>query len=410
MKLWLCFLFSFSIIPFASGQGDIAQWRGPSRNGVYPATNLLTSWPAAGPKMAWKYENLGQGYSSAAVTSDCVFTAGSIDSTLFIFAFDLNGKLLWRSKMGPEWKGDFPGTRSTPVICGELGYMASAMGVLYCFETSGGRIRWTKNLFRDFDGKNVRWGFTENMAIDGDKLFCTPGGKSSNVIALNRMTGATIWKSPGNGELSAYCSPVIIHHSGRKYFITMTSHHLFALDVNTGAKVWEFPLEGEDHANTPLYRDGYLCAYDCASDGTGGIMLKISEDGKSVNEAWKNNRIRCSQGDGILMGNRLYRYNAYRKKLYCFDWLTGAEKYSVAINAPILTLVAADGLLYGYSFTGEVYLLKPGEASFSEMGRFTLPGNMKEHCAHPVIAHGKLFLRINNCLFVYSITGPDTSS
>jgi outer membrane protein assembly factor BamB len=402
MRTILSVLFSL-IWLIGSAQTNIAQWRGPSRNGLYPETNLLTSWPAGGPKLLWKYEDIGKGYSSAAVTSDRVFTAGAIDSTLYVFALDHSGKLLWKSKMGPEWNRDFPGTRSTPVICGELGYMASAMGVLYCFETSTGRIRWARDLFRDFDGKNVRWGFTENMVLEGDKLFCTPGGKNANVIALNRLTGDVIWKSGANGEPSAYCSPVVIDHNGSKYFITMTTHHLIALDINTGTMIWKFPLEGEDHANTPLYRDGLLCAYDCASDGQGGIMLKISDDGKSVNEVWKNSRIRCSQGDGILIGNYLYRYNSHRKKLCCFDWLTGMEKYDLAMNAPILTLIAADGLLYGYSFNGEVVLIKPGEASFQETGRFTLPGNMKEHCAHPVIHDGRLYLRINNCLFVYSI-------
>lgn len=403
MKRALFIIGSFVALLPVFGQLEIAQWRGPARNGVYPAGNLLTSWPSGGPKLLWKYEEGGKGYSSAAVTSDRVFTAGSIDSTLYIFALDHTGRLLWRSKMGPEWNGDFPGTRSTPLICGDLGYMTSAMGVLYCFETSDGRLRWTKNLFRDFDGKNVRWGFTENMVLEGDKLFCTPGGKNANVIALNRLTGEVIWKSSGNGEPSAYCSPLVIDHKGAKYFVTMTAHHLIALDINTGKMIWKYPLEGEDHANTPLYRDGYLCAYDCASDGTGGIMLKVSDDGQSVTQVWKNVRIRSGQGDGVLIGNQLFRYNGSRKKLVSFDWLTGTEQYSLALNVPILTLVAADGLLYGLSFNGEMYLLRPGEASFEETGRFTLPGNMKEHCAHPVIHDGRLYLRINNCLFVYSI-------
>jgi hypothetical protein len=93
-----------------SGPSEIAQWRGPSRDGIYPEKNLLSSWPSEGPKLLWKFENLGKGYSSAAVTSDYVITAGCIDSTLVIFCFNHSGKSLWQQKMGPEWCGDFPGT------------------------------------------------------------------------------------------------------------------------------------------------------------------------------------------------------------------------------------------------------------------------------------------------------------
>ena len=34
----------------------ITQFRGPLRNGIYPETNLLKTWPAEGPSMLWKAE------------------------------------------------------------------------------------------------------------------------------------------------------------------------------------------------------------------------------------------------------------------------------------------------------------------------------------------------------------------
>ncbi len=56
----------------------------------------------------------------------------------------------------------------------------------------------------------------KNLLIDGDKLFCTPGGTEANVIALNKDTGNLIWKSKGVGEKNAYCSPIIIEAEGKK--------------------------------------------------------------------------------------------------------------------------------------------------------------------------------------------------
>jgi len=400
-KITLATILLCSIASF--GQHDIAQWRGPERNGLYPGKNLLMPWPAEGPRQLWKYEVLGKGYSSAAVTTRNVYTAGSLDGSLFIFSFDLSGNLLWRSKLGPEWDKDFPGTRSTPMIYDELGYIVSGLGMLYCFDASNGKIKWTKNLFKDLDGKNITFGLSENLVIDGNKLFCTPGGNQFNVVALDRFSGNLIWKCKGNGEPSAYCSPILIDRNGKKYFVTMTANSLLSIDAETGVLAWKYPLVPESHPNTPIYKDGYLCAYDCSSDGTGGIMLKVSEDGKSATKAWMNPHIISPQGDGVLIGNNLYRYCPSKKKLYCFDWNSGVEKFDYPLNSPLLTMISADGLLYCYSFTGEVYLFKPGKDSFELAGKFILPGNKKEHCSHPVIRDGKLYIRIDNTLFVYSI-------
>ena len=50
----------FSGITIATAQ---SQWRGPNRDGIYPAMNLLKQWPADGPKMLWSFEGIGQVFS-----------------------------------------------------------------------------------------------------------------------------------------------------------------------------------------------------------------------------------------------------------------------------------------------------------------------------------------------------------
>ncbi|MHC1705117.1 MAG: PQQ-binding-like beta-propeller repeat protein [Tenuifilaceae bacterium] len=400
MRTITLFFILFSCLESFS-QHEMSQWRGPNRNGVYPEKNLLTKWPDGGPKLLWKFEELGKGYSSAAVTSTRVYTAGSIDSSLYIFSFDLGGKLIWKNKLGPEWNKDFPGTRSTPLIYDELGYVTSGLGMLYCFETQTGTVKWKKDLFNELSGKNVQWGFTDNLIIDGNKLICTPGGNKDNVVALDRINGNIIWRSAGNGEPSAYSSPIIVQRNGKKFFVTMTAKSLISIDVETGLLAWKQNLVGDSHSNTPIYQDGFLCGWD----GVGGAIIKISEDGKSTQEAWKNSRIRMPQGDGVLLNDNLFSYNQGQKKLFCFDWKTGNEKYFYPIDATILTIIAANDMLYCYSFNyGEVLLIKPNGSSFELMGKFTLPGNKKEHCAHPVIKDGRLYFRIDNILYAYSIS------
>lgn len=91
----ICLLLSLNF-SFAFGQID-SQWRGPNRDGVYPNESLLKKWPDAGPKLLWSADGLGEGYSSAAVTSNRVYLTGMIRGEGFLYAFDRDGMLVWKS-------------------------------------------------------------------------------------------------------------------------------------------------------------------------------------------------------------------------------------------------------------------------------------------------------------------------
>ncbi|MCX6628799.1 MAG: hypothetical protein NTW28_14355, partial [Candidatus Solibacter sp.] len=63
--IWLC-----AIAPAA----DWSQWRGPNRDGKSAETGLLAQWPAGGPRLVWKVQGLGEGYSSFAVVGNRLYT------------------------------------------------------------------------------------------------------------------------------------------------------------------------------------------------------------------------------------------------------------------------------------------------------------------------------------------------
>jgi hypothetical protein len=217
---------------------DPTGWRGPLRNGIYPETGLLKTWPSDGPEMIWSYQELGQGHSSAAVSGNFLYVTGMIGGTGNLFKFDLMGGLIFRKPYGPEFTESWYGTRGTPVIVGDRVYILSAMGKLVCLSAMTGEIIWSKHLFRDFDGRNIQWGVNETPVVDGDIIYVTPGGRRNNVVALNRMSGELIWSSPGRGELSAYCTPLLFEHNGRKIMATHTASHLIGLDASNGQLLW----------------------------------------------------------------------------------------------------------------------------------------------------------------------------
>jgi len=285
----------------------ISQWRGPNRDGIYPEKNLLTAWPENGPEMIWEFNELGIGFSSAAVTDNRIYTAGTHDSISFLYAIDHASNLIWKTELGPEWMTTFPGIRSTPLIYGDKGYIVNGLGILFCFNTETGGIAWKKDLLNEFHASNIQHGINENLLIDGDKLFCTPGGPDTNIVALNRITGELIWTSKGSGEKSAYCSPKLIEVGGNKFFITMTYKSLVSVNAENGEVAWVKPLEGEEygiHAQTPIYRDGYLFAQDGYEIGC--FMLKLSEDGYGYEEVWKNKILDETNGHAVVFGNKIF--------------------------------------------------------------------------------------------------------
>jgi outer membrane protein assembly factor BamB len=401
-KLISTILFLLMLNPLVYSQ-EIVQWRGPGRDGKYPETGLLKTWPADGPRLLWHFDELGEGHASAVVTVDRVYTAGTLEGTGYIFCLSMDGKLIWKVPYGEEWIESWPGTRSTPLLCDGRLYMLTGMGRLFSMEAANGKQLWAVDLFSDYDGLNCKWGVTENLLIDGNMLFCTPGGVKNNVIALDRNTGKLIWSCPGKGEVSAYCSPMIIKLPKRGVLITQTASSILGIDASDGTLLWSHPQPNKwsVHANTPYFQDGYL--YCMSGYGQGGVMLKIAYDGSAKQEVWRNPSPDNKMGGFVVAGNVIYGSGDMKKAWYGIDWNTGNTLFTDETLMGKGVIIYADGMLYCYSDEGEVALVKPGAAGLQKAGSFQVPFGEAQHWAHPVIAGGRLYVRHGSSLMVYEI-------
>ena len=381
---------------------EISQWRGQNRDGIYQETGLLKQWPAQGPKLLWHFDKLGDGHASAAVIKNGVYTAGTSGSNGFVIAFDHSGKTKWKTEYGKEWMESWEGVRTTPLLVGDKLFIMSGYGLVVCMDANKGTILWKADLHTDYDGKNIQWGVTENLLVDGDKLICTPGGKDANVIALNKNTGKLIWKSKGAGEKSAYCSPALIKHGGKKIVVTQTASHILGIDVSNGKLLWKHhqPNKYSVHANTPLYNNGQL--YCVSGYGQGSVMLKLSKDGNSVSELWRSKTHDNRMGGFVLYKGKIYGSGDKSRTWVCLDWKTGKELFTEKIlkNGNI---ILADNMLYCYGDGGNVALVEPRADKFNVVSKFKVPYGEKQHWAHLVIADKKLYVRHGTSLMVYSI-------
>ena len=389
-----------------TGTGIMAQlptrWRGTTGDGIYRESGLLKEWPANGPEILWSFKELGQGHSSAIVDGGFIYTSGMIGGTGYLFKFGMDGSLVYRKPYGPEFTESWYGTRGTPVIVGDRVYLASGHGKLVCFSSGTGKILWSKDLFRDFDGKNIQWGFNETPVVDGDLIYVTPGGRNNNVVALDRFTGDLVWSSRGLGELSAYCTPLLFEHNGRKILATHTASHLRGLDAATGKLLWSRhqPNQWSVHANTPLYHEGALFYF--SGYGQGGGLLKLNDDGSSVTPGWFMKELDSRMGGAVLVDGHLYSSGDNSREWRCVEWTTGKEKYaSSEVGKGVV--IFADGMLYCYSDRGELALVEATPDGFNVLSKTRVTLGSEQHWAHPMIHDGVLYVRHGQALIAYKV-------
>ena len=187
-------------------------FHGPKRDNVSRETGLMQKWPEGGPKLIWKYAHCGEGYSGVSIAEDKIFTAGDFDEIEKVLAFDLDGTRIWESLNGESWTGPYPGSRTTPSYSQGVVYQMNPKGQLAAFRASTGKEVWVVDLVEKFGARYGTWSLTENVAVEGDLLFCIPGGSKALVVALDKNTGRTVWTNTALDETAAYCSPILVTH------------------------------------------------------------------------------------------------------------------------------------------------------------------------------------------------------
>ncbi len=399
------------VIAFAVGTAagaDWPQWRGVNRDGKSAETGLLASWPEGGPKLLWAAtEDLGKGFSSIVVTKGTIYTSGMLKGNIgHVFAFDLNGKCKWKSPYGPEWTKSFPNSRTTPTPDGDRVYVMSGLGRIVCFNAAGGDERWAVDTAKVFGGRNITWGIAEAVLIDGNMAICTPGGPDATMVALDKMTGKTIWTTKGLSDKSAYCSPILIRDDKKNLLVTMTESHVVGIDAADGTVLWKEPYQGQCRAHpvNPLYHDGQV--FVTSGYNEGGMMLKLSPDGRGAKVLWKKKSFDTHHGGLVLVDGYLYgtSWDGNRDGNWmCLEWATGKVMYDTHWKCKG-SMIFAEGKLYCYEEKGgTLALVKAAPTGFEVISSFQVPKGSGKHWAHPAIANGVLYVRHGEVLMAYDI-------
>ncbi|HTI49418.1 MAG TPA: PQQ-binding-like beta-propeller repeat protein [Planctomycetaceae bacterium] len=378
------------------------QFLGPRRNNISTETRLLKQWPPAGLSLIGTIRGLGVGFSNIAVVDGTVYTMGNRGERECVFAFALGrGDKVWEYDNAAAYHNGYgDGPRSTPTVDGELLYALGASGDLICLERASGREVWKKNLVREFGAGIPNWGISESVLIDGDKVICTPGGRSATMAAFDKKTGAVIWKSKTpQADQTAYASMIAVDAGGVPQYVNFTATGVIGMRADNGKFLWRNDSSANGIANccAPLFADGFV--FTSSGYGKGSSLLALSSTG--VKLKYHSNELKVHHGGLVLFEGCVYGSND--NNWTCLDLKTGKVKWrdrSVGKGS----LTCADGHLYLRSEQGPVALVVADSSGYREVGRFT-PGERSKSPAwtYPVVCGQKLFLRDQDLLQVYDI-------
>ncbi len=399
---------------FMAGQ-KISEWRPENRTGVSAETGLMKSWPADGPTLLWSNLELGKGYSQPSFGANTIYITGLSGKDDILYALSMDGKTLWQNVMGRAWTEATPESRATPTVEGNRVYTCSGLGDIACIDGTTGKIIWSYKGSELNKGTYGMWGIAESLLIDGDKIYFSPGGPETMTIALNKANGNVIWKSASLNDKPGYVSPILVNYAGKKMIINASLGHFFGVDASNGEILWKVAHEQSSDpglrrfdlikCTTPLYKDGM--AYITGGYDTGGMMVKIANDGKSATVAWTDPTLDDHHGGVVLVNGYIYGSNWLNNtngNWCCIEWNTGKKMWEQPWNCKG-SIISAEGMLYIYEEkNGNVGLVRPDPEKLDVVSSFKVTlGDAGPFWAHPVIHKGILYLRHTNALMAYNI-------
>ncbi|MDR2928761.1 MAG: PQQ-like beta-propeller repeat protein [Cytophagaceae bacterium] len=396
---------------------DWSQWRGANRSGVSTETGLNLDWSNKKPPLSWTFKQAGAGYSSPAIVGTTLYCQGAVNEKGFAFALDTKtGNLKWKQELGKENVPDREHCpRGSVTVDGDRLYLIRGIGQLHCLSAKDGNVLWQKDFTKDFNGKYMsRWGYSESPLVDGNLVICTPGGGDGTMIALDKNSGALVWRTKELKDEAGYSSPIVADVDGIRHYIQQTANGVVGVSPKDGKVLWKVNISGYKTAviPTPIYSNHTV--FVTAGYGAGCTCIRLSRNGDGIKTetVYANRNLTNQHGGVVLMNGHLYGHSD-NAGWVCQNFATGEKVWGQrnrdgAIRGSVL---GVDGhLILLDERTGTIAIAEASPKGWKEVGRMDFPERTKMQTtdnmvwAHPVIAGGKLYLRDHDMLLCLDLT------
>ncbi len=386
-------------------------WRGPRGDGSSLETGVPVRWNGeTGENIVWKTPVPGLGHASPIVRGDRIFTVSCLTDSeeRLLLCFDrTTGKQLWRQTVvrSPLEKKHRLNSHasSTPATDGRQVYCTFLDGnqmLVAAYDLDGNR-RW---LVRPGEFYSVH-GYCSSVVLYED-LAIVNGDHDGDayLVALDRDTGETVWKTPRENKTRSYCAPIIRTIDGREQMILSGSKCVASYDPRTGSRHWIIDGPTEQYVASLVYNGELLFM-------TAGFpefhIMGIRPDGRGnvtdTHVVWHTQE-GCSYVPSPIASRdgRYFLVVSDGGIASCFEAATGHRHWMERIGPHYsASLVTADGLVYFLSDKGVTTVVRPGP-TFDVVAENPLG----EDCyASPAISRGQIILRAEGHLYAIGAAG-----
>lgn len=362
--------------------------RGPGHDGC--SDHVPTRLPAR-PQFLWRRPTTNCAVGGIAATSRFVlFADKSKDGNRDVF------RCLNAATGEPVWTLDYlaPGEmdygnapRATPVVSGPHAYLLGAFGHLHCVELETGEVIWKRRLAADFAAEVPTWGYCVPPILAGKALIINPGGKQASVVALDRLTGETLWQTPGGP--AGYAAFTLVNNQ----VVGFDMKSVGGWDVATGKRLWKLVPEESGDFNVPaaVSIDDRLFL---ASENNGARMHAWEGDGRLRPIPLAHNDLMTPDTcTPVLLNGRIYA--AGLGSLACLDARNGLKtiwRHAEDAFDSHASIIAGNDRVLVLTTYGDLILLDASADRFQPVSRLR-PLGETETWSHPALTPGRLYLR-----------------
>jgi outer membrane protein assembly factor BamB len=324
------------------------------------------------------------------------------------------GKILWQQKSitgQPKIKRHPKATHanSTPATDGKRLIVSFGSEGLYAYDLNG-KLLWKKD-FGVLDSgffmvPTAQWGFASSPVIhDGKVIVQADVQKNSFLAALDAATGKELWRTP-RGDVPTWGSPAIAPYTagGKKgqQVVVNGWKHTGGYDLETGKELWKLTGGGDIPVPTPVLADGLIVI--TSAHGPARPIYAIRTDAAGEIAEGKPGMAWVQQRAGNYMQTPLLREGL---GYFCHDTgvltvyqlATGERLYQQRLGGGTSGFtsspVAAGNHLYITNEEGHTYVVAPGR-EYRLLGENDLGETVM---ATPAISDGVLYIRGRKQLF-----------
>lgn len=278
-----------------------------------------------------------------------------------------DGKLRWR-KVATEavphegHHGTHSYAAGSPTTDGKRLYVSFGSFGIYAYDLDG-NLLWKRDLGRLHT--RLAWGEAVTPVIHGDTLLLNWDQEAdSRLIALDAATGKTRWEAKRD-EKTSWNTPAVAEHQGRTQVIVNGTNRARAYDLADGKPIWQVGPMTTNAIPSPLVADGV--AY-VASGYKGAAVFAVPLDSVgdvSAKVKWHAGKTAPYVPSPLLLDGRLYLTQANTNALSILDAKTGKVVLEPTRLSDLGTLyaspMAAAGRIYLNDREGTTLVLKAGD-------------------------------------------------